>query len=129
MSKVPLTITVPATFGAWLAGLAHERDRSLSVLVCDAWTAKAEDLASVDAEGDEKNAMHVAGLYLRGLDDIAKISEEPEGFRELSLLLPEDVADEIDEEVERLEVPADVIVAWVCEKAHEPPAEAAMFRG
>lgn len=128
MSKVPLTITVPAAFGSWLAGLAQERDRSLSVVVREAWTAKAEALASVDAEGEEKNAMHVAGLYLRGLEDMAKLSEEPDGYRELSLLLPEEIADEIDEEVDRLEVPADVIVAWVCEKALEPPGDAAMFR-
>jgi len=128
MSKVPITVTVPAPFGAWLAGLAHERDRSLSVLVREAWNAKAQDLANVDPDGEEKNAMHVAGLYLRGLEDIAKLSSEPEGYRELSLLLPEDLADEIDEEVDRLEVPADVIVAWICEKALEPPADVAMFR-
>jgi hypothetical protein len=128
MSKVPITVTVPAAFGAWLAGLGHERDRSLSVLVREAWTAKADALSNVEPDGEEKNAMHVAGLYLRGLADIAKLPEGLEGYRELSLLLPEDLADEIDEEVDRLEVPADVIIAWICEKALEPPADVAMFR-
>ncbi len=129
MSKVALTVTVPAAFGEWLRAIAQEKDRSVGRLVLDAWKSQAEALAGIEPDSDEKNAMHVAGLYLRGLEDLAKLGGEPEGFSELSIMLSEDVADAIDEEVDRIEVPADVIVAWVCEKAFEPPAEVAMFRG
>jgi hypothetical protein len=129
MSKVALTVTVPAGFGKWLRGIAHEKDRSVGRLVLDAWKAQAEALAGIEPDSEEKNAMHVAGLYLRGLEDLAKLGGEPEGYGELSITLSEDVADAIDEEVDRLEVPADVIVAWVCEKAFDPPSDVAMFRG
>jgi hypothetical protein len=128
MGKVELTVTVPNGLASWLGRVAGERDKSISRLLTEAWNEQAAALGAILPDSEERNAMHVAGLYLAGVEDLSKLTgDELSEFRELSLSLSEEAADAIDEEVDRLEIPADVLVAWVYEKALKPADEPAMF--
>jgi hypothetical protein len=126
MTKVPVTVEIPAPIAEWVHAAAEARDRSVSVLVAEAWEEHAAALGAISQGGEQAGPLLVMSLYLQGRSDLARLAGS-DGPGELSLRLPEQIADAIDEQAERLDVAAAALVAWCIERAFMPVGAESCF--